>query len=63
MRQKDHQEGVEEDDTGVTVLNQEFFQAIQKEVGDPRDELMKKIRKSRNIEGKVRAKAEGKEKN
>ena len=43
------------------VLKQEFFWAIQIEVGDPSDELMKKIRKSRNIEENVREKAEGKE--
>ena len=30
------------------------------EIEDPRDELMKKIRKSRNIEAKAREKVEGK---
>ena len=44
------------------VLKREFLQAMQTEVGDPSDDLMKKIRKSRNIEGKVREKVEGKEK-
>ena len=54
---------MEDDNAGVMVLNQEFFWAIQIEVGNPSNELMKKIRKSRNIEENVRDKAEGKEKN
>ena len=55
--------GVEDGNAGVMVLKQEFFWAMQIEVGDPSDELMKKIRKSGNVKEKVREEAEGKETN
>ena len=51
-RQKYYQEGVEDDNSSLMVLKWEFLWEMKMEVGDPSDELMKKIRKSKNVEEK-----------
>ena len=61
-RWKEHKEGVKDDNTGVTVLKRELFRAIAVYLRGPGEELMKRIRKSRKIEDKVREKVERKEK-
>ena len=62
LRQKDHKEGVKDDNIGVMVLKEEFFRAIAVDLGGSGKELMKKIWKSKKIEDKVREKVERKEK-
>ena len=62
LRQKDHKEGMKDDNIGVTVLKKEFFRAIAVDLGGSGEELMKKIQKSKKIEDKVKEKVERKEK-
>ena len=61
-RHNDHKQGVEGDNTGVTVLKQEFFQPMRGEIRGEEEVLMKRIRKAKNIEGKVRERVESGEK-
>ena len=42
---------MKDDNIGVTVLKKEFFRAIAVDLGGSGEELMKKIRKSKKIEG------------
>ena len=57
-RHKDHQRGVEYDNTGVTMLKQEFLRAIGVDIGGSSNELLDRIRKSKNIDGIVKEKVE-----
>ena len=58
-RWKDYQEGVEEDNTGVMVLKQEFFRALEMKEEDADMELMDKIQKLRwKVEDKVKEKVQ-----
>ena len=43
----------------MTVLKEEFFREIAVDVGGSGEGLMKKIRKSKNIEDKVKEKSRG----
>jgi hypothetical protein len=61
-RRKDHQRGVEEDNAGVTMLKQEFLRDIGVDIGGSSDELLDRIRKSKNVDGIVKEKVEKKEK-
>ena len=62
MRQKDHQEGMGQDNTGVTVLKQEFFRALNMKEEDADVELTDKIQKSKwKVEDKVKGKVQKKE--
>ena len=61
-RQKDHQEGVGEDNTGVMMLKQKFFRALETKEENADVELMDKIWKSRwKVEDKVKEKVQKKE--
>ena len=61
-RQKDHKEGVKDDNIGMTMLKKELFREIAVDLGGSGEELMKKIQKSKKIEDKVKEKVERKEK-
>src|SRR3979490_302888 len=61
-RHNDHKQGVEEDNTGVTVLKQEFFRAMRGEIRGEEEDLMKRIRKAQKKEGKVRERVKSGEK-
>ena len=53
---------MEDDNAGVMVLKREFFKAIGVDVGGLSDELVDRIRKSKNVEEIVKEKVEKREK-